>query len=168
MSEKIFAYGSNMCSGRFRAYGLSPEGGGRAAILPAHRLVFNKRSQDGSGKANVEGCELEHVWGVLYVIPDAELEILDTGEGTGYRRVRIEVRINDVDAGEAWAYLASGPTNGPVLRPYTWYKRFLVEGAREHFLPPDYIAVLEDIDAVVDSNEARDRAKRSLLCRATS
>src|SRR5208283_3782061 len=63
MSEKVFAYGSNMCSGRFRAYTVSPEGEGRAALLRAYRLVFNKRSQDGSGKANVEPHEPSHVWG---------------------------------------------------------------------------------------------------------
>jgi cation transport regulator ChaC len=80
MSEKVFGYGSNMCSGRFRAYAVSPEGEGRAALLPAYRLVFNKRSQDGSGKANVEPHESSHVWGVLYTIPDADLETLDRGE----------------------------------------------------------------------------------------
>jgi hypothetical protein len=26
----------------------------------------------------------------------------------------------------------------PALRPYFWYKRFLVEGAREHSLPAEF------------------------------
>jgi len=168
MSEKVFAYGSNMCSGRFRAYGVSPEAKGCAAILPAHHLVFNKRSQDGSGKANVEGHQPSHVWGVLYAIPDAHLEILDRGEGRGYNRLRMQVRINDADATEAWVYLASRPSNDTTLRPYTWYKRFLVEGAQEHFLPLDYVAMLEGIEAVTDSDEARNREKRALACRAAS
>jgi gamma-glutamylcyclotransferase len=168
MSEKVFAYGSNMCSGRFRAYAVSPEGEGRAALLLSHRLVFNKRSQDGSGKANIQPHEPSHVWGVLYIIPDADLGTLDRGEGAGYRRVRMPVRMNDVDIPDAWVYLASRPSNDAALRPYTWYKRFLVEGAREHFLPPDYIAKLEGIEADADSNGARDCAKRALSCKAVS
>ena len=168
MREKIFAYGSNMCSGRFRAYAVSPEGEGPAALLPAYRLVFNKRSQDGSGKANVEPDESSHVWGVLYTIPDSDIETLDGGEGAAYRRVRIPVRITDADTTEAWVYLASRPSNDAALRPYSWYKRFLVEGAHEHALPPEYITALERIEAVQDTNEQRDREKRALACRATS
>lgn len=143
-----------------------PEGKGRAAFLPAHRLVFNKRSQDGSCKANVETNEPSNVWGVLYEIPDAHLEILNRGEGAGYSRVRMQIRLNDTEVTEAWVYLASNPINDAALRPYTWYKQFLVEGAREHSLPPDYISELEVINAVADSNEARDRAKRALACRS--
>ncbi len=166
MSEKVFAYGSNMCSGRFRAYGVSPLGEGRAALLPAYRLVFNKRSQDGSGKANVEPHEPSHVWGVLHTIPDLDLQTLDQGEGAGYNRVRMPVRMNDADITEAWVYLASRPSNDAALRPYTWYMRFLVEGAREHSISPEYIAELEGIEATPDPNQQRDREKRGLACRA--
>jgi hypothetical protein len=52
-----------------------------------------------------------------------------------------------------------------VVRPYIWYKRFLVEGAQEHLLPPEYIAELERIDAIQDSDEQRDRERRALACR---
>jgi hypothetical protein len=51
MSEMVFAYGSNMCSGRFRAYGLEPIGHGRAVLLDGYRLDFSKRSKDGSGNS---------------------------------------------------------------------------------------------------------------------
>jgi hypothetical protein len=54
MSEKILAYGSNMCSGRFRDYSVVLESRGRAAFIRDYRLSFNKKSQDDSGKANVE------------------------------------------------------------------------------------------------------------------
>lgn len=65
-------------------------------------------------------------------------------------------------------YIAKKPQHDPALRPYTWYKRFLVEGAREHSLPAEYIAELERIEAVPDTNEQRDREKRALACRAAS
>jgi cation transport regulator ChaC len=86
MSEMVFAYGSNMCSGRFRAYGLEPIGHGRAALLDGYRLDFSKLSKDGSGKATVSPCSGHQVWGVLYEIHEADLACLDKGEGTGYTR----------------------------------------------------------------------------------
>ncbi|MFI5092978.1 MAG: gamma-glutamylcyclotransferase family protein [Candidatus Acidiferrales bacterium] len=166
MSEQVFAYGSNMCSGRFRAYGVSAEGAGRAAVLLGHRLLFNKKSTDDkSGKANVAALAGSAVWGVLYTIPDADLNELDKGEG-GYRRVRLSLRLADNASTDAWVYVAKKPNNDPGLRPYTWYKRFLVEGAREHSLPAEYIAELENIAAEQDANEARDRRKRALACQA--
>ena len=127
MSEKVFAYRSNMCSGRFRDYKIVPEGPGRAGLLLGYRLAFNKKSQDGSGKASVERHRGSHVWGVLYTIPDADLKTLDIGEGRGYHHTKLQVRSTDADTAEAWVYVASTPSNDPTLRPYTWYKRFLVE-----------------------------------------
>ena len=161
MSQNVFAYGSNMCSGRFRAYGVSPEGAGQAALLVHHRVRFNKRSTaDGSGKANVEPHQGSEVWGVLYTIPDGDVHILDDGEG-GYRRVQLPVQTTEGGDIDAWVYIASRPDNDPTLRPYTWYKRFLVEGAKEYSLDADYIASLELIEAVTDANEQRDRQKRA-------
>jgi hypothetical protein len=60
--------------------------------------------------------------------------------------------------------VASKPRNDLKLRPYTWYKRFLVEGATAHGLPPEYIAVLEQVDAAEDSDKERDGSKRLLSC----
>ena len=166
MSQQVFAFGSNMCSGRFRAYGVSPEVPGRAAVLPGHHLLFNKKSTDDkSGKANVAAHVGSDVWGVLYTIPDADLDKLDKGEG-GYRRVRLSLRLMDNTSTDAWVYVAKKPKHDPALRPYTWYKRFLVEGAHEHALPADYIRKLENIDAVQDADAARDRRKRALACQA--
>src|SRR5579862_488368 len=146
MSHNVFAYGSNMCSSRFRAYHVRPEGAGRGAMLTGYRLLFNKESTDGSGKANVETHEGSETWGVLYVISDADLRILDDGE-VGYQRVSLPVRTTDNVESQAWVYVGITPNNDAALRPYTWYKRFLVEGAREHSLPANYIANLENIAA---------------------
>jgi len=167
MSQNVFGYGSNMCSGRFSDYRVRPKGAARSALLAGYRLVFNKRSTDGSGKANVETREGSQVWGVLYSIPDADLKTLDAGE-VGYHRVRLPVRTADNKEFEAWVYIASKPSNDPALRPYTWYKRFLVEGAREHSVPESYLSELERIDAVEDTNAQRDRTKRALACTAES
>lgn len=166
MSQTVFAFGSNMCSGRFRDYKVSPEGPGRPAVLPDHRLQFNKKStEDLSGKANVSAEEGSEVWGVLYSIPDSDMQKLDKGEG-GYRKVRLTVRPATGQSLDAWVYVAKKPSNDPTLLPYTWYKRFLVEGAREHSLPENYIAALERIEAVQDADLERDRRKRALACQA--
>lgn len=168
MSQQVFAFGSNMCSGRFREYGVSPEGEERAAVLPGHHLLFNKKSTDDkSGKANIAVHEGSEVWGVVYTIPDADLEKLDKGEG-GYRKVRLSVNLTDNTSTDAWVYVAKKPQDDPSLRPFTWYKRFLVEGAQEHSLPAEYIANLESIVAVQDANEQRDRQKRALACQTES
>jgi cation transport regulator ChaC len=92
MSELVFAFGFNICSGRFRDYKVSPQGPGRPAVLPGHRLRFNKKSTDDlSGKANVTTQEGSEVWGVLYSIPYSDLQKLDKGEG-GYQRVRLPTK----------------------------------------------------------------------------
>lgn len=166
MSELIFAYGSNMCRGRFLDYNVHPEGPGQPAELRGYVLRLNKvgrRAGRRSGKGNVEQCAGETVWGVLYSIPDDELPALDTGEGPGYRRVQLHV---ESSAGpiDAWVHVATRPSNDPTLRPYSWYKRFIVEGARSHGLPAGYIAKLEAIDAVEDPDLAWDQNRRSLTC----
>jgi gamma-glutamylcyclotransferase len=166
MCESVFAYGSNMCSGRFRDYGVTPENDGEKALLPGFRLVFNKKSTDGSGKTNLEAREDSSVWGVVYRISKADLLRLDNGE-VGYHRARMEVKLGDDSIISVWVYQAIAPSTEIGLRPYSWYKRFLVEGGREHSLPATYIAELEGIDAVQDKKAERDRTKRSLKCGTT-
>jgi hypothetical protein len=113
MSEQIFAYGSNMCSGRFRDHKVRPEGAGRSALPVGYRLVFSKLSIDGSGKANVELHEGSQVWGVLYSIPDGDLQTLDNGE-VGYERVALTVRITDNNESLVWVCVASADGYAPL------------------------------------------------------
>jgi gamma-glutamylcyclotransferase len=168
VNERVFAFGSNMCSGRFRDYGVHPQGDACAALLCEYHLLFNKVSQrDRSGKANVEPHRDGQLWGVLYTVSTEDLAILDAGEGGGYRRNRLPVRTVDGGAINAWVYVATQPSDDPALRPYEWYKRFLVEGAREHSLPPAYIEELEHIEATADTDRERDREKRALACNAS-
>lgn len=163
MSQQLFVYGSNMCSGRLRDYDVSPDGDGHAAKLSGYHLLFNKLSTDGSGKGNVETCEGSDVWGVVYAISDADLRNLDQRE-VGYRRVPASVKLADNTNIDASMHEAKEPSTDPALRPFTWYKRFIVEGAREHALPKDYIVRLEEIAADEDGDRERDRRKRALVC----
>lgn len=162
MSAWIFAYGSNMCLGRFLDYNVHPEAVGERARLDGYVLRFNKRSTDESGKANVEPRDGGVVWGVLYSIPDVELPILTRGEG-GYTPIQRSV-VRDAGPVDAWVYVATQPAADAALRPYSWYKRFVVEGARSHGLPQDYVEALEACEGVEDENHERDREKRLLKC----
>lgn len=162
MSAWIFVYGSNMCLGRFLDYNVHPEAPGERARLDGYVLRFNKRSTDESGKANLEPREGGVVWGVLYSIPDAELPILNRGEG-GYRSIQRPV-VRDAGPVDAWVYIATQPSDDDALRPYSWYKRFVVEGARSHGLPQGYVEALEAFEGVEDKDKERDRKKRSLKC----
>ena len=82
--------------------------------------------------------------------------------------MRLSLRLTGNTRTDAWVYVAKKPKDDPTLRPYTWCKRFLVEGTRKHCLPEDYIAELERIDAVADTDERRDQEKRSLACNGES
>lgn len=164
MTELIFAFGSNMCSGRLAAYGVTPLRA-RGALLKRYKLSFRKRSEDGSGKADVVRSMSRgaRVWGVLYDVNVQALTRLDTGE-QGYRRRRARVLLRNGRAAQAWIYLSAPNQRDESLRPYTWYKRFLVEGAKEHQLPKGYVASLEGIVAIQDPNRERDGRKRNLTC----
>ncbi len=153
-----------MCSGRIAAYGVIPLRA-RGALLKRHKLSFRKRSQDGSGKADVGRSRLRgaRVWGVLYNVDVQGLARLDAGE-EGYRRRRASVLLRNGRCTKAWIYVSTPNQRDESLLPYAWYKRFLVEGAIEHRLPRGYVASLEGIVAIEDPNRERDREKRTLTC----
>jgi gamma-glutamylcyclotransferase len=164
LSEWVFAYGSNMWSARLRDYSVTPEEPGQAAVLEGYHLLFNKWSKKHqSGKANVEPNAAAAVWGVLYSIPDNELEMLDKGEGAGYTRAIMVVASPAGHVVKAWIYHATPNSVRPGARPFTWYRDLLILGAKEHGLPAAYIAQLEAIDAIPDPDPAREAERRELM-----
>lgn len=143
MSERFpyFAYGSNMSTRRLqgRVRSAKPIGPAR---LPNRRLVCNKKSKDDSGKANLVDSTGDTVCGVLYDIAPAALAKLDEAEN-GYTRTVLEV-ITDQDSSlKAYVYVSSELTEDGC--PYDWYKKLMIEGAREHGLPAYYVKYLEGI-----------------------
>jgi len=151
----IFAYGSNMRSSRLKARtpSATPLGAGK---LKGHALRWHKTGNDGSGKCDVEhtGRDDDAVWGVLYTLDAAEKQDLDKAEalGIGYTEQCATIQIGD-ETINAWFYVAIDTS--PDLTPYHWYKAFVVEGAREHALPADYIAALEAVASMPDDDEER-------------
>jgi gamma-glutamylcyclotransferase (GGCT)/AIG2-like uncharacterized protein YtfP len=138
MTARYFAYGSNMALARLlaRTPSARPEG---AARLAGFRLACDKLGADGSGKANLRADAAAHVWGALYTVDLADLSRLDRFE-TGYDRVTVEVSWRDARV-SAHTYRSTRTTRDPV--PFGWYKRLVVDGARAHGLPADWIRELE-------------------------
>ncbi|MES1945364.1 AIG2 family protein [Salinisphaera sp. PC39] len=149
---RYFAYGSNMLTARLarRVPSARPLG---AARLPGHVLRFHKRGDDGSGKCNAlsTGGGGDVVHGVLFEVDGDRLDRLHAAEGPGYAFDEVEV-----DAGgetlPAVTYRARSAWLDDALAPYTWYQAFVVAGAREHGLPPDYVTAIENVFARRDPN----------------
>jgi hypothetical protein len=89
-----FAYGSNMLTRRLKARTPSATAQG-TAFVDGHRLTFDKKSTDGSGKCDIEATEnpADRVYGVLFTISAAEAAALDKAEGLdhGCRKGDIQV-----------------------------------------------------------------------------
>ena len=143
MSKKVayFAYGTNMSTKRLKERVRSARHRG-CAKLPNKRLVCNKKSKDGSSKANLTDSSGATVWGVLYEIDSAELDKLD-GVESGYIRISLDVTTDQDSWVKAYIYVSSELTGD--ARPYDWYKELMIRGAREHQLPASYMKYLEQI-----------------------
>jgi cation transport regulator ChaC len=152
---KYFAYGSNMSSKRMKAR-VPFAGVIGVGVLRGHRLVFHKVSHDGSGKCDVIESESDDVMGVLYEINEIEKLALDSVEGLnhGYKEKAINVELKSGEVVSAVTYFATNIN--PGLRPYTWYMRHVLEGAREANLPSEYTSVIEAISAIEDSDKLRE------------
>jgi gamma-glutamylcyclotransferase (GGCT)/AIG2-like uncharacterized protein YtfP len=161
-----FAYGSNMSNGRLRARVPSA----RPVFvtqLHGHTLKFHKRSEkDGSAKADAEytGRNGDCVWGVVFEFDADQKPDLDAAEGLGHGYEEKQVSLKDCTGQiyQAWIYFASQSHKVATLRPYSWYLHFVVEGAKQHGIPPDYIASLEGVESCEDRDRDRDARERAI------
>ncbi|MFN8587271.1 MAG: gamma-glutamylcyclotransferase family protein [Candidatus Eisenbacteria bacterium] len=152
-----FAYGSNMLTARLR--GRTPSARVIATgYVVGRRLTFDKVSSDGSGKCDMESSQEpgSQVHGVLFRIDEAQRAELDEceGLGKGYETEIVSV-VTPSGVVQALAYVATNKQTG--LQPYDWYKAFVVEGAREHELPAEYIGKIEQVFAKQDLKTSRSK-----------
>jgi gamma-glutamylcyclotransferase len=137
-----FAYGSNMNRAQMltRAGQIFEE---REARLENYEMLFNKKARGGTGEANVHPASGKTVHGVLYKIPEAAFRSLDRYEGAPVHYRRIEVAVTE-GAGKkvnAQVYIATKIEKG--LRPAPHYLQKIIDGAKEHALPDEYIVEIE-------------------------
>lgn len=141
-----FAYGSNMASSQMaeRCPGAVCLG---AARLPGYRLAFDAWSNRRGGLvADVLPAPDSEVWGVLWEVTDEHAEALDRYEGVArgqYRREGVRVESATGETVAAFAYVICNP--GEEGATTDGYQALLLEGAREHSLPPDWVKAIEDV-----------------------
>ena len=145
---KIFCYGSNMNTERITERCSSSRFISRAKVN-GYKLLFNKRSKDKSGKANlIYTGDKSSVWGVIFDISEDQKPLLDKAEGLGkgYDEYKLIV-INDLgEEIECVCYIATDEKYlDNNLKPYDWYKEYCLIGAKQHNLPDDYILTIESV-----------------------
>ena len=157
-TRAYFAYGSNMSLKRLQKRVKCAKPKARA-ILRCHRLEFHKIGTDGSGKCDIVlSSAADVVWGRVYEIDDKEKKCLDRAEGLGCGYFEKDVTV-EFDCGStvcAVTYYANLKKTNPCLKPYTWYKKHVLKGAKEAYLPADYIKRIEEIEAVEDRDICRE------------
>jgi len=158
-----FAYGSNMLHERLqkRVPSVKPLG---VATLKGYSLKWHKRSNDESGKCDIieTGNSADIVYGVLYEIDPYEKPKLDRAEGLGrgYDDKVIEVSL-DGKSCKAITYLTAQIDTR--LKPYDWYKAYVVAGAKQNKLPAEYIKALEQADSKADTDSCRRSRNERIL-----
>ena len=147
---QYFAYGSNMLRARLLDRGVVLLDEGQPVQIANHKLVFNKKSDDGSSKANLMPAADVTTWGILFSVDPNSLSGLDAAEGAPmhYRRDAATVRTQQGDR-EAITYFAQSDKLLSISdRPWDWYLALIVAGARAcPGIPDEWICYLMQIGA---------------------
>ena len=160
-----FAYGSNLLSCRLRNRTPSATKLG-VGYVEKHRLTFDKVSKDYSGKCDMNRTDVvtDRVYGVLFKIDPSEKTKLDAAEGlgNGYKEECVDVVLGKAKRKiKAVAYIAT--SKNPLLKPYHWYKAFVVAGGVEHRLPGPYIEWLRTVQSQPDPDAVRCSENEAVL-----
>lgn len=154
----VFAYGSNMdlddLARWLRERG-HPERAPHeicAAVLEAHRLVWNYRSPARKGgAANIEAHAASSLPGVCLLVDEALLQALDEKEGHPHRYARQLRRVRiagDRDA-FAWVYAVTEAwCQDEPCWPRRAYLDIVLRGARTHELPTWHLDALAKVETV--------------------
>jgi gamma-glutamylcyclotransferase len=155
-----FAYGSNMQSATLRGRRGIEYRRALPARLDGWRLVLDKPPliPMGGSFANVIPDPTAAVHGVLFEITEDDLAHLDLTEGVfigNYERVPVTVwPLSPTGAEAVVAYTLTSERRDPHRLPTQRYMRLLIEGAEEHGLPADYVALLRSMPAREETPEA--------------
>jgi gamma-glutamylcyclotransferase len=150
-----FAYASNLSRAIFgERRGMRPLAS-RRARLDGYRLGFDLPVGPGErGVANVEPAAGAHVWGAVYLLAREDCDRLDRSEGVHagvYRRIAVNVLLDDEEVVAAFTYHSSRTTQR--RKPSARYLGLILDGAREHGLPPDYVRFLEGLERARDERD---------------
>ena len=156
--EMQFAYGSNMDPNR-----LSEKKGiqrilenAKVAKLVDWEFGFTKKSDDGTGKANITRKPGSIVWGLLLQLDSDAVKEMDHSEGTKakiphYNKETVHVITDDGIEHECKTYVAhfhSKRFNEGGIAPSKKYLKHIVDGATIHNLPNEYIDQIRNLSNV--------------------
>jgi len=133
------------------------------ALLRRHMLRFHKIGKDGSAKCDAHAVATDNgVWGVVFDMSPRHKGLLDRAEdlGVGYLEKKVRLLSPTGETLHAVTYYAI--RTDASLRPFHWYKEHVLRGAREHALPPDYIARIEAVPSLDDPEPGRQEAELSI------
>ena len=98
---------------------------------------------EGGGVANIRPELGQTLWGVLYWLPQSEMERLNKLESDFGYQVHFEsVHVQHLGDFHAFYYMA-GSNLTDELRPTPAYQSYVIDGALEHSLPKSYIEALQ-------------------------
>ena len=160
-----FAYGSNLHPVRLRERVPSAKLVG-ATEFSKHCLSFHKKSHDRSGKCNLfhTGAESDLIYGAIYRIDPAHRSVLDRfeGKGNGYIDNQITLQFQRQEY-SCFTYIAQESHIADDLKPYDWYKKLVILGARHMQFPDSYVSSIESVESMEDPDEVRRKEHDTLI-----
>jgi gamma-glutamylcyclotransferase len=140
-----FAYGSNLDPDQI-AKRTHHAGEIKLCWVDGYKIKFNKRSMDGTGKANITPQAGGKVWGVLYQCDAQFLSEMDKHEGVQrghYIRMDLCVQCTGERDVKATTYVAGQSFIADSLLPSNVYLDTILRGAKHHGLPEHYISEIQ-------------------------
>ena len=131
-----FAYGSNMLPKRLLER-IKKYHTAFLAVLPDHKFTYNKKSIDGTAKANIESNSGTEVHGVCFEIDEDDFTILKKYEG-GYDQRNIVVTTKEGNETKAVTYISASIDTSLVAS--TEYKNMVLKGAQHWGLSEAYVS----------------------------
>lgn len=154
-----FAYGSNLCMKRFRLR--VPSAFFRClAALEDFKLVFQKRSKDGSGKATIIPAHDSKVEGAIFEYNEKDHKKLQQAE-RGYSEHTIAVATAEGNV-QALTFICDAELVS-TLRPYSWYVDLIRTGGKELGLQEEYLKRFEEVETSTDPDHANEAMEREFL-----
>ena len=146
--QLYFAYGSNLDPEQMKER--CPDSQFLCvAYLPNYKLVFNTAPLDYGPAADMVFKPNSKVWGAVFLVSDADLAKLDHCEGTddpddptGYLRQKVVVYRQDGRELVVWTYFVREKHEEGIPSAED-YLSSVVEGAKYHGLPAEYLQFLE-------------------------
>jgi len=156
LSLWYFAYGSNMSPAIFLARRAMRPLAAKSARLDGYRLCFDiPIGPSNRGVANVIADAGATVWGIAYRLTPDEFDRLDRTEGVHrglYARIPVELVTTSGERLSGFTYQSE--LRSDARKPSARYLGLLLDGARHHSLPAEYVALLGALELAMDERLA--------------